>query len=407
MQRVKERFIKYVKYDTQSKMDMPECPSTQGQLDFAKALAEECRRIGLEEVKLNDMAYITASIPSTVSADAPVVGFIAHLDTSPDSSGKNVNPTVHMNYGGGSIELKPGMLLSPSEFPELSGYLGQDIVTTDGTTLLGADDKAGIAEIMTAAEYLIQNPEVEHGKIMIGFTPDEEVGRGGIYFNVEEFGANFAYTLDGGEIGELEAENFNAARATFKITGKSVHTGSAKGIMKNAALIAVELAQEMPYNETPALTEGYDGFFHLVSIEGIVESAKLVYLIRDFDVEGFRARKESMTELAESIGRKYGHESISLEMHDEYYNMADSLKGHELVIDLACRAMDDAGVKPKRKAIRGGTDGAMLSQKGLACPNLFTGGHNFHGPYEYIPLQSMEKAVEVIINICKGAARVN
>ncbi|MDR3239512.1 MAG: peptidase T, partial [Clostridiales bacterium] len=344
---------------------------------------------------------------ATIPTEAPVIGFIAHMDTSPDSSGQNVNPRVTENYGGGEIVLGHGKTLSPSEFPDLKKYTGQDIITADGGTLLGADDKAGVAEIMAAMEYLKLNPDICHGKIRIAFTPDEEIGRGVDHFDVEQFGAAFAYTVDGGELGELETENFNAARAIFEIEGKSVHTGSAKGIMINAGLLAVELAGRFPKAETPAETEGDEGFYHLLKIAGEVEKAKLVYLIRDFDRKGFEARKNFVEQAARDMREKYGQDTIRLRLYDEYYNMAEKLTDHQLIIDVAWNAMEKAGVKPRRSAIRGGTDGSRLCYMGLPCPNLFTGGHNFHGHYEYIPLQSMMKAVEVIVNICRSGCEIN
>ncbi|MDR2649324.1 MAG: peptidase T [Clostridiales bacterium] len=403
LESVKSRFLRYVQVDTQSANESGVFPTTLKQLDLAAMLAEECKSIGLTDVCQDEYGYVYASLPSNIQTEAPTIGFVAHMDTSPDCSGVNVKPRVIHDYDGGDIALG-AVTLSPAEFPSLNQYKGLDIITASGGTLLGADDKAGLAEILTAMEYLIENPDIRHGKIRVGFTPDEEVGHGVDRFDLEIFGAAYAYTIDGGEIGELEAENFNAARAIINITGKSIHTGSAKGIMVNAALIAVELASRMPENEIPAQTEGYEGFFHLLDIQGQVEHARVVFLIRDFDVDSFNARKAFIKENVTGLNEKY-EGALSLNLYDEYLNMAGPLAEHGPVVDRAHKAMEDAGIIPIRKPIRGGTDGSRLCYMGLPCPNIFTGGHNAHGPYEYIPLRSMEKAVEVIVNICKSSVQ--
>ncbi|MDR1558887.1 MAG: peptidase T [Clostridiales bacterium] len=402
MESVKTRFLRYVQVDTQSANESDTFPTTLKQLDLSAALAEECKSIGLRDVSKDENGYVYASLPSNINTEGPAIGFVAHVDTSPDCSGKDVKPRITHDYDGVDITLGGGVTLSPKEFPDLKKYKGMDIITASGGTLLGADDKAGLAEILTAMEYLIENPDIPHGKICVGFTPDEEVGHGVDRFDLKTFGAAFAYTIDGGEIGELESENFNAARAIIKIAGKSVHTGSAKGIMINAGLIAAELVSRMPENEIPAKTEGYEGFFHLLEIQGHVEQAKVVFLVRDFDLDGLKARKAFIEKTVAELNEKYGG-ALSLNQYDEYYNMAGPLAGHGHVVDIAHKAIEDAGITPIRKPIRGGTDGSRLCYMGLPCPNIFTGGHNAHGPYEYIPLQSMGKAVEVIVNICKSS----
>ena len=399
---VKKRFFRYVQVDTQSANESDTFPTTLKQLDLAAILAEECISIGLTDVIQDDNGYVYASLPSNLKTEAPAIGFVAHMDTSPDCSGNDVKPKITSDYDGGDIDLGNGKTLSPEEFPSLKQYKGKDIITASGDTLLGADDKAGVAEILTAMEYLTENPSIPHGKICVGFTPDEEVGHGVDRFDLKTFGAIFAYTVDGGQVGELESENFNAARAIITITGKSVHSGDAKGIMINAGLIASELIACMPDNEIPAKTEGYEGFYHLLDLQGCVEHAKVVYLIRDFDMDGLNARKAFIEKTVAELNNKYSG-VLALKQYDEYYNMAGPLAEHGYVVDLAYKAMEDAGIKPIRTAIRGGTDGSRLSYMGLPCPNIFTGGHNAHGPYEYIPLQSMGKAVEVIINICKSS----
>jgi tripeptide aminopeptidase len=406
LEKVKERFLKYVQIDTQSKVDSPTYPSTSGQLDFAAILAQECREIGLSDVVLEEKGYVTATLESNAEGNPPVIGFIAHMDTSPESSGKGVSPKVTENYDGSDIPLKSGISLSPREFPDLKKYVGQEIITADGDTLLGADDKAGVAEIMVAMEHLIAHPEIKHGKIRIAFTPDEEVGHGIEHFDVAKFNADFGYTLDGGELGELEAENFNAARAVVEFKGKSVHPGTAKGIMVNAALLAGELIHMLPLDETPAATEGYEGFYHVVSVEGAVESAKVDIILRDFDPEGLEARKAKINEIAATLREMWPKAKVSVAISNQYSNMAEPLKDKQEIVELAVKAMEEAGVKPIRKAIRGGTDGAMLSYAGLPCPNIFTGGHNFHGPYEYIPTQSMVKAVETVVAISRLGAKL-
>ncbi len=400
MKSVQDRFLSYVTINTQSSHDSETFPSTSIQLDLAKLLVAECKSIGLSEVELDSYGYVTATLPAT-DASKPTIGFLAHMDTAPDASGLGVSPIVHVNYNGEDIKLNESITLSTEEFPSLKCYKGKTLITTSGNTLLGADDKAGIAEILTAMEYLISHKEILHGKIKIAFTPDEEVGKGVNHFNVEKFGADFAYTIDGGELGELEFENFNAARAKMKITGKSVHPGSAKGIMKNAGLIALDIVNMFPELEIPARTEGYEGFYHLTKITAEVESAKLDYIIRCFDLDEFKQRKDFVYDVVDKINEEYGSNTVELNLYDEYFNMKEKVDEHPHVIELAKKAYDAADVIPLIVPIRGGTDGARLSFMGLPCPNIFTGGHNFHGPYEYIAVESMEKTVEVIVNICK------
>lgn len=402
MKTVTERFLTYVKHHTTSDEDSRSFPSTKNQLTFAAFLAKECEAIGLQSVFVDEYGYVTATLPGTMQ-DAPTIGFIAHMDTSPDASGENILPNIVENYDGGNIPLN-GTSLSPDEFPFLRDYIGQTLITSDGTTLLGADDKAGIAEILTAMEYLIAHPEISHGDIRIAFTPDEEIGKGVDFFDVASFGADFAYTLDGGRIGELEYENFNAARAIIRIKGKNVHPGTAKNVMVNAALIGTEIASLLPEREIPAKTEGYEGFFHLCSFQGDVTSATLTYIIRDFDKDSFEHRKDLIRLMVERKNTQH-QGAIELELRDEYYNMLSQVEPHMEIVDLAKQAMLDCGVTPIIQAIRGGTDGARLSFMGLPCPNLFTGGHNFHSNYEFIPVASMEKAVQMIIRIAElGAA---
>lgn len=403
MSKVVERFLRYVKYDTQSDDESRTTPSTVGQLVFARALKEELEEIGLTEVSLDENGYLMATLESNLEEGrkAPTIGFIAHMDTSPDMSGKNVKPQLIKNYDGNDIILNEGenIVLSPADFPELKNYLGEDIITTDGTTLLGADNKAGIAEIITAMEYLLENPDIKHGKIKIAFTPDEEIGRGADFFDVKKFGADLAYTVDGGPIGELEYENFNAAAARISIKGESVHPGTAKGKMVNSILIANELISRLPEKETPADTEGYEGFYHLVSIKGNVEETKLHYIIRDFDKVNFIKRKALMEEIVRDLNEKYDKGRIQLKITDQYYNMKEIIENNKEIIDIAYQAMEEIGVTPIITPIRGGTDGARLSYMGLPTPNIFTGGHNYHGKYEFIPVSSMEKAVELIVKI--------
>lgn len=401
MKTVTERFLTYVKHHTTSDESSDTFPSTKRQLAFAAFLAKECEAIGLQSVSVDAYGYVTALLPGN-TANAPTIGFISHMDTSPDASGENVLSNIVENYDGKAIPLN-GTVLSPKEFPSLKEYIGQTLITSDGTTLLGADDKAGIAEILTAAEYLLAHPEIPHGVIRIAFTPDEEIGKGVDFFDVDKFHADFAYTLDGGRIGELEYENFNAARAIIRIKGKNVHPGSAKNVMKNAALIGTEIASLLPERETPAKTEGYEGFFHLCSFEGDVTSATLNYIIRDFNADSFAHRKELLRLIVERKNAQYNN-CIELDLHDEYYNMLSQIEPHMEIVSLAKQAMLDCGITPIIQPIRGGTDGARLSFMGLPCPNLFAGGHNFHSNYEYVPVPSMEKAVSMIVRIAELAA---
>ena len=401
MKTVTERFLTYVKHHTTSDESSDTFPSTKRQLAFAAFLAKECEAIGLQSVSVDAYGYVTALLPGN-TANAPTIGFISHMDTSPDASGENVLSNIVENYDGKAIPLN-GTVLSPKEFPSLKEYIWQTLITSDGTTLLGADDKAGIAEILTAAEYLLAHPEIPHGAIRIAFTPDEEIGKGVDFFDVDKFHADFAYTLDGGRIGELEYENFNAARAIIRIKGKNVHPGSAKNVMKNAALIGTEIASLLPERETPAKTEGYEGFFHLCSFEGDVTSATLNYIIRDFNADSFAHRKELLRLIVERKNAQYNN-CIELDLHDEYYNMLSQIEPHMEIVSLAKQAMLDCGITPIIQPIRGGTDGARLSFMGLPCPNLFAGGHNFHSNYEYIPVPSMEKAVSMIVRIAELAA---
>ena len=401
MKTVTERFLTYVKHHTTSDETSDTFPSTKRQLAFAAFLAKECEAIGLQSVSMDAYGYVTALLPGN-TANAPTIGFISHMDTSPDASGENVLSNIVENYDGKAIPLN-GTVLSPEEFPSLKEYIGQTLITSDGTTLLGADDKAGIAEILTAAEYLLAHPEIPHGAIRIAFTPDEEIGKGVDFFDVDKFHADFAYTLDGGRIGELEYENFNAARAIIRIKGKNVHPGSAKNVMKNAALIGTEIASLLPERETPAKTEGYEGFFHLCSFEGDVTSATLNYIIRDFNADSFAHRKELLRLIVERKNAQYNN-CIEFHLRDEYYNMLSQIEPHMEIVCLAMQAMLDCGITPIIQPIRGGTDGARLSFMGLPCPNLFAGGHNFHSNYEYIPVPSMEKAVSMIVRIAELAA---
>ncbi len=404
MKTVSERFLTYVKHHTASDEDSISFPSTKTQLDFAAFLAEECKSLALQDVSVDPYGYVTASLPGT-KKDAPTIGFIAHMDTSPDASGENIQPNLIENYDGGIISLKEGSL-SPEEFPFLKDYIGQTLITTDGTPLLGADDKAGIAEILTAMEYLIAHPEIPHSDIRIAFTPDEEIGKGVDFFDVTSFGADFAYTLDGGRIGELEYENFNAARALIKIHGKNVHPGFAKNIMVNAALIGTEIAALLPADEIPGKTEGYEGFFHLCSFEGTTTYAELDYIIRDFDQTSFENRKALIQSVVDKKNIEHNN-CIELELTDQYYNMISQVEPHTEIVDLAKQAMLDCGITPIIQPIRGGTDGARLSFMGLPCPNLFAGGHNFHSNFEFVPVQSMEKAVEMIIRIVELATTLD
>ncbi|WP_434640769.1 peptidase T [Thermoanaerobacterium thermosaccharolyticum] len=403
MQNVAHRFLKYVKYETTSNENSSKCPSTDGQMAFAKDLAAELKAIGLTDVSVDENGYVMGTVPSNIDRKIPVVGFISHMDTSPDMSGKNVNPQIIENYDGKDIILNKdkNIVLSPSDFPELKDYIGKTLITTDGTTLLGADDKAGIAEIVTACEYLISHPEIKHGTIKVCITPDEEIGRGADKFDVKKFGADFAYTIDGGKLGELEYENFNAASAKIIIHGRNVHPGTAKGKMKNSVLIGVELASMLPLEETPENTEGYEGFYHINNFNGNVEETHLYYIIRDFDKENFENRKNYLLNLINKLNEKYGEGTVEIDLKDQYYNMREIIEKDMSIVEIALKAIEKAGVKPDVSPIRGGTDGARLSYMGLPTPNIFTGGHNFHGKYEYIPIFAMEKAVEVILNIVK------
>lgn len=401
MSKVVERFLKYVKFDTKADEQSSTVPTTEGQLVLARELVKELEEMGLSDISLDENGYVMATLPANMDKNIPVIGFIAHMDTSPDMSDTNVNPQIIENYDGEDIILNKdkNIILSTKDFPEIKNYIGKTLITTDGTTLLGADDKAGVAEILTAVEYLVKHPEVPHGTIKIGFTPDEEVGRGADLFNVEKFGAEFAYTIDGGKIGEIEYENFNAAGAKITINGMNIHPGYATNKMINSALIATELIGMLPANETPATTSGYEGFYHLTSIKGEVETTTLSYIIRDFDKASFENRKATIEKIVEALNKKYGENTVILKMRDQYFNMKEKLEPVMHVVDLAVKAMEETGVKPIIKPIRGGTDGARLSFMGLPTPNIFAGGENFHGRYEYIPTFAMEKAVEVILKI--------
>ena len=402
MEKILDRFLRYVSVDTQSNEESESQPSTAKQLNLLKMLRDELQALGVEAT-LDEYGYVMASIPANIDKKVPAVGFIAHVDTAPDASGKDVKPQIVKNYDGKAIDLKgvPGLQLKPEEFPEMLHYVGQTLITTDGTTLLGADDKAGVAEIMNAVQYIVEHPEFKHGPIKVGFTPDEEIGRGVVKFDVARFGADYGYTMDGGEIGELEFENFNAASAKIHIQGCNVHPGYAKGKMKNAIHIGEELDAMLPMLARPEYTEGYEGFFHLISFKGAVEEADFAYIIRDHDRAKFEARKEMIQKVADFINSKYGDGTVTLVLKDQYYNMREQVEPHYHIIDKAVKAMEMAGVKAKIQPIRGGTDGANLSFKGLPCPNIFAGGLNFHGKMEFLPLESMEKASEVVLNIIK------
>ena len=400
MEKILDRFLRYVAVDTQSNEESESQPSTEKQWNLLRMLCAELNAMGVEAT-LDEFGYVMGSIPSNVDKEVPAIGFIAHVDTAPDASGADVKPQIIPDYDGGEIPLKgvPGLTLKPSEFPELLHFVGQTIITTDGTTLLGADDKAGVAEIMDAVQYIMAHPEFKHGPIKIGFTPDEEIGRGVVKFDVARFGADYAYTMDGGEIGELEFENFNAASAKIHIQGRNVHPGSAKGKMKNAILIGQEFNGLLPVEQRPEFTEGYEGFFHLISFKGTVEEADFAYIIRDHDRAKFEAKKALISECVAFINAKYGAGTAVLVLRDQYFNMREQVEPHYFVVEKAMKAMEMAGVKPKIQPIRGGTDGANLSFKGLPCPNIFAGGLNFHGRLEYVPLESMEAASKVILNI--------
>lgn len=398
-----ERFISYVKVDTQSNEDNEVCPSTPGQLLLANMLVDELKEIGMQEVTIDENGYVMATLPSNTDKDVMTIGFLAHVDTATDFTGTNVNPQIIQNYDGKDIVLhkEQGIILSTEHFPELANYKGHTLITTDGTTLLGADDKSGITIIMTAMNYLIQHPEIKHGKIRVAFTPDEEIGRGPHKFDVKAFHADIAYTIDGGPLGELEYENFNAASAKITIKGKNVHPGTAKGKMVNSAKIAMELNSKLPAEESPEKTEGYEGFYHLLSINGNVEETKLYYIIRDFDKEQFETRKIQMQAIVNELKQKYGEDRIVLEIKDQYYNMKEKVEPVKEIIDIASEAMKNLGITPNIRPIRGGTDGAQLSYMGLPTPNIFTGGENFHGRYEYISVDIMEKATNVVMEIAQ------
>ena len=404
---ITERFLNYTKYDTQSSEESDSVPSTPKQLVFAEYLKNELEHEGLSDVELDEKGYIYATLKSNVKQTVPTIGFISHYDTSPDCSGANIKPQIVRNYDGSDILLSDGIVSSPKKFPELSAHVGEDLIVTDGHTLLGADDKAGIAEIVQAMVWLQQHPEVKHGKIRVAFNPDEEIGMGAHHFDVEKFGCEWAYTMDGGDVGELEFENFNAASAKISIKGVSVHPGYAKGKMVNANALAAEFAKMLPEDETPETTEGYQGFYHLLGIQSNIEQAKLSYIIRDHDRERFEDRKRFIQRCAEQMNQKYGEGTVTCEVKDQYYNMKEKIDPQMHVIDLVLKAMQQCEVAPKVRPIRGGTDGAQLSFKGLPCPNIFAGGVNFHGPYEFVSIQSMEKAMQVIIKICELTAAFN
>lgn len=396
-----ERFLSYVAYDTQSSEETNMTPSTEKQRIFAQHLKEELIAEGLQDVELDELGYLYATLPANTDQLVPTIGFIAHMDTSPDASGKNVKPRIIEKYDGTDILLSDSIVTSVEKFPELLDHIGEDLIVTNGTTLLGADDKAGIAEIVQAMVYLQEHPEIKHGKIRVGFNPDEEIGLGAHHFDVEKFGCDFAYTMDGSEVGEIEFENFNAASAKITINGCSVHPGYAKDKMINAVRIATELVSLLPAEETPEMTEGYEGFFHLTNLNGSVEKAQLSFIIRDHDREYFESRKAEMLDIVGTINEKYGEGVAELEMKDQYYNMREMVETKMYIIDIAKKAIAETGMTPKIKAIRGGTDGAQLSFKGLPCPNIFAGGLNFHGPHEFLPIQSLEKAMMTVVNICQ------
>jgi tripeptide aminopeptidase len=401
MSKVVEKFLKYVSYSTKSNEESTTVPSTEGQMILARELVAELKSMGIQKASVDDNGYVMATIPSNIGKPVPTIGFIAHMDTAPDMSGENVKPKFIENYDGKDIILneEKNIILSPMDFPELKNYIGKTLITTDGTTLLGADDKAGVAEIMAAAEYLMENPQIQHGIVRIGFTPDEEVGRGADLFDVKKFDADFAYTMDGGTIGELEYENFNAAGVKVYIHGRNVHPGSAKGKMIHSTLIANEFMNYLPRNETPSTTEGYEGFYHLTKINGEVEETKLQYIIRDFDSENFENRKTLIKNIVDKLNDKYGKDTVEIELVDQYFNMKEKIEPVKHIVDTAFLAMKEVGVNPIMVPIRGGTDGARLSFMGLPTPNIFTGGQNFHGKYEFVPTYAMEKAVDVIVKI--------
>jgi tripeptide aminopeptidase len=398
-----DRFISYVVIDTQSNDESTTCPSTTGQLTLAHKLVEELKSIGLEEVSIDENGYVMATLPANTDKQVPTIGFLAHLDTATDFTGNGVNPLLHENYDGNDIVLNEDLhiVLSPKDFPNLKNYIGHHLITTDGTTLLGADNKAGIAEIMTAMAYLVQHPEIKHGKIRVAFTPDEEIGRGPHKFDVDQFGATYAYTVDGGPIGELQYESFSAAAAKITIKGNNIHPGTAKGKMVNSTKIAMELNSLLPREEAPEYTEGYEGFYHLLSFQGDVEKTVLSYIIRDFDRTNFNHRKTTMEKIVTDLNEKYGQGTLDLELHDQYYNMREKIEPVKEIVDIAHEAMTKLGIEPIIEPIRGGTDGSQLSYMGLPTPNIFTGGENFHGKFEFISIDNMLKATNVIIEIAR------
>lgn len=398
---IKSRFLKYVAVDTQSDDSSQSFPSTEKQLVLLRMLRDELLSFGLTDVTMDEHGYVMATLPANNGKQGPAIGFVAHVDTSPDMPGNDIKPRIIENYNGGDVVLNEGLniVLSPADFPEMKQYTGQTLIVTDGTTLLGADDKAGVTEIMTAIEYLVQHPEIKHGPVKIGFTPDEEIGRGVDHFDVKRFAADWAYTLDGGEIGELEFENFNAAYAKISIQGRNIHPGYAKGKMKNALLMAMEFNALLPVFDRPEFTQDYEGFFHLIKMDGAVEKSSIQYIIRDHNRELFIQRKETMKQCVDFMNQRYGEGSFTLEMKDQYYNMREKVEPEYHIVETAKLAMESLGIKPKIKPIRGGTDGSRLSYMGLLCPNIFAGGHNFHGKFEFVPLESMEKATQVILKI--------
>ena len=408
-QKIIERFISYVKIDSQSNADSEVTPSTKIQWDIANKLVQDLKDIGLSRVSIDKNAYIYATLPSNIKKKCPIIGFISHFDTSPDFSGTNIKPQIIENYNGGDIVLnkKNNIVLSSEYFPEIKQYIGQKIITTDGNTLLGSDDKAGVCEIVSAMEYLINNPDIKHGEIKIGFTPDEEIGRGAHKFDVAKFGADWAYTMDGSQIGELEYENFNAASAIIKIKGRIVHPGYAKGKLVNSMYYASKFINMIPLDETPEKTQGYEGFYHLTSISGLVEETELQYIVRDHDLKKFKNRKAFLTNLVESLNKKYDQKIFDIKIVDQYYNMKEKVEPHMHIVDIAEDAMKKLNIKPIIKPIRGGTDGSQLSYMGLPCPNIFAGGHNFHGKYEYLPVNSMLSAIEVICKVCEITTSYN
>ncbi|KFN03547.1 peptidase T [Bacillus clarus] len=398
-----ERFTRYVKVDTQSNEESHTVPSTLGQIEFGKLLVEELEEIGLSEVTMDDNGYVMATLPANTDKDVPVIGFLAHLDTATDFTGENVKPQIHENFDGNAITLNEelNVVLTPEQFPELPSYKGHTLITTDGTTLLGADDKAGLTEIMTAMNYLLHNPQIKHGKIRVAFTPDEEIGRGPSHFDVDAFGASFAYTMDGGPLGGLEYESFNAASAKLTFKGTNTHPGTAKNKMRNASKLAMEFHGQLPVEEAPEYTEGYEGFYHLISLNGDVEQNKAYYIIRDFDRNNFEARKDNIKNIVKCMQEKYGEDAIVLEMNDQYYNMLEKIEPVREIVDIAYEAMKKLDIEPNIHPIRGGTDGSQLSYMGLPTPNIFTGGENYHGKFEYVSVDNMEKAVQVIVEIVR------